>query len=144
MKEENFLYDAFLICTVREADENDLKFIKDYIGKLEIQGKKIYYPARDTNQIDPIGGYNICLDNCFAIRNSREVHVYWTQKSEGTKFDLGMAFMENQSAGKIIRLANRNQVEKIVREQKIDGKKKSFEMVLLKLDDISNLLSPFH
>lgn len=44
---ENFLYDAFLICTVREADENDKKFIRDYISQFESEGKKIYYPAED-------------------------------------------------------------------------------------------------
>lgn len=142
VRKEDFLYDAFLICTVREADETDKKFINEYLGKLRSEGKKVYYPAEDTNQVDETGGYRICHDNCYAIRESKEVHVYWTTKSEGTKFDLGIAFNENQSVGKKIRLANRSQVEKIVEGQRKEGKGKSFEMVLLKLDDISNELSP--
>lgn len=133
-----FLYDVFLICTVREADENDKKFLDDYVIKLENEGKKVYYPPADTNQIDESGGYRICSDNLKAIMDSQEVHVYWTEKSQGTKFDLGIAFMEHRTKKKNIRLANRNDVEKIVNEQMKNRVKKSFEMVLLKLDDLAN------
>ena len=132
---KDFLYDAFLICTVREADENDLRFIRDYISKIKSDGKRIYYPAEETNQVDSSGGYRICSDNCDAIINSKEVHVYWTEKSQGTKFDLGMAFLLHRTSNRKIKLANRSQVEKIVQEQKSKGLGKSFEMVLLKLDD---------
>jgi hypothetical protein len=134
--ESKFLYDAFLICTVREADENDLRFIQDYISKFKSEGKRIYYPAEDTNQIDSTGGYRICSDNCNAMQNSEQIHVYWTEKSQGTKFDLGVAFLLNQTIGKKIVLANRSQVEKIVEEQKSKDIKKSFERVLLMLDDL--------
>ena len=137
MDEKDFLYDAFLICTVREADQNDKDFINQYISSLEYKGQRVYYPAEDTCQEDELGGYTICSDNCIAIKKSREAHVYWTEKSQGTKFDLGMAFFQHKSCGKKIRLANRSQVEKIVGEQKAKGIGKSFEMVLLKLDDIS-------
>lgn len=135
--DKDFLYDAFLICTVREADENDLKFINDYLLKLRSQGKKIYYPAEDTEQVDSSGGYQICSDNCKAIMDSEETHVYWTDKSQGTKFDLGMAFLLHKNLGKKIRLANRSQVEKMVEEQKLKNIGKSFEMILLKLDDLA-------
>jgi hypothetical protein len=135
--DKDFLYDAFLICTVREADENDLKFINNYVSKFESEGKKIYYPARDTAQVDSTGGYVICSDNCDAIQHSEEVHVYWTDKSQGTKFDLGMAFFLNQTVGKKIVLANRVSVEEIVSKQKKEGTKKSFEMVLLNLDNFA-------
>jgi hypothetical protein len=134
---EDFLYDAFLICTVREADDNDKRFIQDYLVKLRSQGKKIYYPAEDTEQVDSSGGYQICSDNCQAIMNSEEAHVYWTDKSQGTKFDLGMAFIQHKMMGKKIRLANRSQVEKMVEEQKLKNIGKSFEMVLLRLDDLA-------
>jgi len=133
-----FLYDVFLICTVREADEKDRNFIDNYVSNLEDQGKRVYYPAADTNQIDESGGYRICSDNLKAIMDSQEVHVYWTQKSQGTKFDLGIAFMEHRTKNKKVRLANRNDVEEIVKEQRKNGQKKSFEMVLLNLDDLAN------
>jgi hypothetical protein len=130
-------YDEFLICTVREADPEDKKFLEDYVRSQEASGKRIYYPARDTNQVDETGGYRICSDNNQAIRDSREISVYWTTKSQGTKFDLGMAFNEHRINGKSIRLVNRSTVEQLVEEQKTKGLKKSFEMVLLKLDDLA-------
>ena len=136
--EDCFLYDVFLICTVREADEKDRNFIDNYVSNLEGQGKRVYYPAADTNQIDESGGYRICSDNLKAIMDSQEVHVYWTQKSQGTKFDLGIAFMEHRTKNKKVRLANRSDVENIVKEQRKNGQKKSFEMVLLNLDDLAN------
>ncbi|VVB82181.1 Uncharacterised protein [uncultured archaeon] len=137
MDNNNFLYDEFLICTVREADEEDKKILEDYVKRQEASGKKIYYPARDTNQIDSTGGYRICQDNCYAMINSQKVSVYWTQKSEGTKFDLGESFLLHELEGKKINLINRSKVEKIVEEQKQKGIGKSFEMVVLKLDDLS-------
>jgi len=143
IKKRNKYYDAFLICTVREADATDLEFINNYLTRLQGEGKTVYYPARDTKQEDHLGGYNICSDNCKAIMNSDEIHVYWTEKSQGTKFDLGIAFAEHRTKGKNIILANRSQVEKIVEGQKELAKQqkrvpKSFEMVLLKLDDLAN------
>lgn len=129
-------YDEFLICTVREADESDRAFLARYVAEREASGQKVYYPARDTNQVDETGGYRICCDNNNAMSKSRAVFVYWTKKSQGTKFDLGMAFEQHRVSGKPIRLANRPTVENIVAEQKsVEGLEKSFEMVLLKLDD---------
>ena len=140
MSKEGYLYDVFLICTVRDADDTDKKFINDYLTELRSQGKKVYYPADDTVQTDPSGGYQICSDNYRAIMRSKEAHVYWTEKSQGTKFDLGMAFYEHRNYGKKIKLANRIQVEEIVKEQKNKDLKKSFEMVLLRLDDLARNL----
>jgi len=134
---DSYLYDAFLICTVREADKKDKEFINNYLKKMRSKGLKMYYPAEDTNQVDPLGGYTICSDNCKAIKDSKEVHVYWTDKSQGTKFDLGIAFYEHKAQGKRIKLANKSQVEKMIEEQKNKGIKKSFEMVLLKLDNLA-------
>lgn len=130
-------YDEFLICTVREADDADKKFLEEYVKSQEAQGRRVYYPARNTNQIDESGGYRICSDNNKAIKDSREISVYWTDKSQGTKFDLGMAFELHKTNGKNIRLVNRSKVEQLVEEQKAKGMKKSFEMVLLTLDDLA-------
>ncbi|MBC8495854.1 hypothetical protein H8D36_06890 [archaeon] len=132
-----FKYDEFLICTVREADANDLRFLENYVAEAEASGRKVYYPAKDTNQIDETGGYQICCDNNLAMRESQEVSVYWTTKSQGTKFDLGMAFNQHRTENKKIKLANRSDVEKMVQEQRAKGLAKSFEMVLLRLDDLA-------
>jgi hypothetical protein len=132
-----YKYDEFLICTVREADEADKAFLERYVEEHAALGWNIYYPARDTNQVDESGGYKICRDNNEAMQKSRGVSVYWTKKSQGTKFDLGMAFEQHLSGRKPIYLANRHDVENIVAEQKAEGVKKSFEMVLLKLDEMA-------
>lgn len=81
----------FLICPVRNATEKQREIIADYIAYREKTGYVVHYPARDTDQDDPIG-YRICQDNRKAIEAADEVHVFWDDKSTGTLFDLGMAF----------------------------------------------------
>jgi hypothetical protein len=125
---------VFIICPVRGATEEENEFLRDYVSGLEMQGYKVHFPPRDTNQTDPTGGYRICSANCAAIRNASEVHIYWTKKSQGTLFDIGISFDENQQNKKPIRLINRKDVESIVNAQKSQGVGKSFEQVLLRLD----------
>ena len=112
---------AFLICPVRGVTLSETKYIEKYISKLEKKGYKVHYPPRDTNQIDSIG-LRICSDNCEAIRKSDEIHIYWNEKSTGSLFDFGMAFMLK----KPILLANRKDVKPTPH--------KSFENILLELD----------
>jgi len=111
----------FLICPVRGINEEEAQFLHDYLIKLENKGYKVHYPPRDTNQEDPIG-LNICSENRAAIRNADEIHIYYTSKSEGSKFDFGMVFM----AEKPLKLINRDKVERTPH--------KSFQNVLLELD----------
>jgi hypothetical protein len=125
----------FIICPVREADQNEKDFLAEYVSMLEMEGNRVHLPARDTRQDDATGGYNICSQNYDAICESDEVHVYWTEKSKGSLFDIGASFGENKKRGKPIKLINREYVEKAVERQKKEGIKKSFEMVLLRLDD---------
>jgi nucleoside 2-deoxyribosyltransferase len=84
-------YDVFLICPVRNAEPWQIQTMNDYIKFLEDQGEKVYYPARDTDQNDNTG-YKICSDNLEAIKESKEVHIFWDKNSQGTLFDLGIAF----------------------------------------------------
>lgn len=112
---------VFIVCPVRGIEEEGKQFLQDYVSKLESQGHSVHYPPRDTKQDDPVG-LRICSDNREAIEKSDEVHVYWSGKSEGTKFDLGMAFSE----GKPVVLINRDKVE--------STPYKSFQNVLLELD----------
>jgi hypothetical protein len=88
-------YDVFLICPVRNATDDQKAWMKGYIEQLEDAGMKVYYPARDTDQNDNIG-FRICEDNRSAIFNSKEIHIFWDKDSQGSLFDLGMAFMMNK------------------------------------------------
>lgn len=130
---------VFVLCPVRDATEKEKEFLGDYVEKLENQGYKIHYPPRDTEQVDPLGGYGICSENSRAIMESDEVHVYWNKKSQGSLFYLGTSFNEHKIRGMKIRLANRKDVETIVEEAQ---KPKIFEQVLLKLDDLAGFKKP--
>lgn len=90
LKNENDDQKAFLICSVRNADE-ELK--KDLMKKVEDLEKNyiVYYPARDTNQIDDTG-YRICKDNANAISNAKHIFINYSRESVGTIFDLGVAY----------------------------------------------------
>ncbi len=84
---------VFLICPVREADEALKKLLNDYVAKLEVQGYEVHYPTRDTEQDDPTGGYYVCRTNLTAMMRANEVHVWYDESSNGSKFDMGGLFM---------------------------------------------------
>jgi hypothetical protein len=98
-------YDVFIICSVRNTTEEQKIYLAEYVIRLEKEGKKVYYPARDTNQVDSIG-YRICCDNRIAIKKAKEIHLVYDSKSQGTLFDCGMAFMADLLIGKRFVLAN--------------------------------------
>lgn len=81
----------FLISPVRNITPEEEKQIADYVEAKEIMGFAVYWPKRDTQQADPTG-VDICLDNLCAIIIADEVHVWWNPASQGSAFDLGMAF----------------------------------------------------
>lgn len=120
------MYDVFLICPVRNATEEQKALMLKYIEKLGAEGKTVYYPARDTNQIDPDGGIKICLDNMQAISLSKEIHIFWDENSSGSLFDLGVAF----GLGKPLLIVNRDSV--------IQTEGKSFANMILKWDKFSS------
>ena len=81
---------AFLICPVRGKEAEEFQFYVDHIEEL---GFVLHYPHRDTNQNDETGtGYRICLENRAAIEASDVVFIVWDGESQGSIFDLGMAF----------------------------------------------------
>lgn len=88
-------YDVFLICPVRNATDEQKERMNNHIELLETKGRKVYYPARDTNQDDEYG-YRICTDNYEAIRDSETVHIFWDKNSTGSLFDIGVAFALNK------------------------------------------------
>ena len=84
----------FIICSVRGASDEYVTKLERYVLSLEQQGYSVHLPHRDTNQ--KAKGYDICLENCNAIKNSDEVHVFYSSESQGTHFDMGVAFAFNR------------------------------------------------
>jgi hypothetical protein len=111
----------YIVCPVRNVQEQDKKNIEDYVRMQEAEGNMVYYPARDTLQNDGI--VSVLTNDRAGMHSSDEVHVYWTMYSRGSIFDLGMAYMSKKQ----IFLANRDSVK--------PTKEKSFENFLLELDD---------
>lgn len=97
----------FLICPVRNATWEQLAAMATWINRAEaLEGHKVYYPARDTDQNDPIG-YRICADNRHALENADRVAVFFDKESQGSLFDLGMAF----ALRKPIEIVNKSEIE---------------------------------
>lgn len=77
----------FLICPVRNQDDVTRELLEELAQDLQV-----YYPAKETNQLDETGGLRICADNRFAMESAQEVWFVWDGLSQGSIFDLGMAF----------------------------------------------------
>ena len=80
----------FLICSVRAASKEIEEAQCQYVEYLENLGHQVHYPPRDTNQMT--SSIEICQQNYEAIKNADIVHVFYNPDSQGTHFDLGMAF----------------------------------------------------
>ena len=80
----------FVICTVRGASEDYKTRLEDYVSNLESSGCTVHLPHRDTDQT--ASGYDICTQNARAIAGSDEVHIFYNPDSQGTHFDMGVAF----------------------------------------------------
>ena len=130
--------DVYMLCSVRNATEKEKAFLKSYKKKLEDKGLKVHYPATDTVQKDPTGGYQICKDHCDEITRSKTVHVCWNPESIGSYVDLGTALNEHHRRGLDVILANRKEVGAIVDKQMAEGTLKSYEQVLLTLDNLAD------
>lgn len=81
---------VFIICTIRGATQEYLNKLEAYVSNLESKGIKVYTPHRDTNQMAL--GYEICKQNMRGIIDADEVHIFYNSNSQGTHFDMGMAF----------------------------------------------------
>lgn len=84
----------FLICSVRNASQELLDAQLTYVTACEKMGYRVHYPPRDTNQ--NMCGLDICETNKNAIKNSDEVHIFYNHESQGTHFDMGVAFAFNK------------------------------------------------
>lgn len=81
----------FVICPVRNADEAATAEIARWVSRLEAAGNTVHWPARDTNQEDPIGD-RICADNRAAIEAADRVALWFDPASQGSLFDIGIAW----------------------------------------------------
>lgn len=82
---------VFVICSVRGMDEGYRKKLEDYVTDLEQNhGVEVHLPHRDTNQNN--SGLEICQENMSAIKEADAVHIFYSSKSQGTHFDMGVAF----------------------------------------------------
>jgi len=84
----------FIISSVRGMDNEYRQKLDNYVKMLEDNGHDVHLPHRDTNQNET--GLNICKINRNAILNADEIHIFYSSKSQGTHFDMGMAFMANK------------------------------------------------
>lgn len=80
----------FIICSVRGASEEYREGLESYVEQLEERGYKVHLPHRDTNQQGR--GIEICKQNMEAIKEADEVHIFYNHTSQGTHFDMGVAF----------------------------------------------------
>lgn len=81
----------FLISPVRSLDPEYENLICQLEHEFRKKDIKLYIPFRDTDQSDAIG-YRICSNNRKAIEESDGVLILWKEGSQGSLFDLGMAF----------------------------------------------------
>jgi len=84
----------FVICTVRGANPEYKQKLEDYVKVLEIDGNEVHLPHRDTNQ--DARGIDICTENMESIIWADEVHIFYNPESQGSHFDMGVAFALNK------------------------------------------------
>lgn len=84
----------FIICTVRGATDEYKEMLETHVEELEKSGHNVHLPHRDTNQ--DAKGFDICKQNSEAIMRADVVHIFYSSASQGTHFDLGVAFAFNK------------------------------------------------
>lgn len=122
----------FLISPVRQVTDEINEKVRAYVKKLEAEGNRVHWPIRDTNQVDPSGGINICDSNFREIFNSDEIHVWYLMSSSGIHFDIGGVYMMLRILGikKKFVFVNSDEFDEV-----IANNKKSFVHVLKFLDE---------
>ena len=82
----------FLICPVRNATEEQRRWIENFVENKLSEGYIVHAPHLHTRQQDMFGGYAICRQNAEAVATSKEIDIYYSQSSTGSVFDLGVAY----------------------------------------------------
>src|SRR3989338_8234883 len=94
---KNMAKTVFFISPVAAVMDNqnpelEMKLFR-YVLSLEKRGYVVYWPLRDTNQVDITGGLTICRRNFKSIIDADEIHIWYDETSGGSKFDMGGVFM---------------------------------------------------
>lgn len=134
---KDFQFDIYMTCPVTNATQEEIKFLRQYKKEQEARGLSVLYPADDTEQNDPTGGYRICDDHVHEINNSKEVHTYWNPDSIGSYVDLGTTLINHFIHGRSARLINREAVERMVSKRRGWQSHPNHEQVLLTLDNLA-------
>ena len=129
--------EIYMLCPVRKATQEEKEFLEAYKQEMIKRGFRAHYPATDTNQDSDGGGYRICMDHCDEENRAAQIHIFWNTSSTGSYVDLGTCLFLHWDQGKKIKLINRSDVEKTVSEHEAKGIKKSYEHVLLHLDNLA-------
>ncbi len=80
----------YIIAPVRDTTPAFRRKLDEYSNELKRQGYKVYLPHRDTDQrLDSLG---VNQRNREAIEKVDEVHIFYNSDSQGSHFDLGMAY----------------------------------------------------
>jgi nucleoside 2-deoxyribosyltransferase len=85
----------FIIGGVRGASEEWKSRLEEHAARLKAAGHSVHLPHRDTDQ--KAQGLEICRQNLAAIARSDEVHLFYRPDSQGTHFDMGVAFALGKS-----------------------------------------------
>ena len=80
----------YIICAVRKASEEYKKKLEEYTFQLESEGHEVHLPHRDVDQSQ--SGLTICKDHRWAMDQCDRVDIFYSPDSQGTHFDIGMAF----------------------------------------------------
>ena len=106
---------VYLICPVRNCSAEVQQEIEWYVNELEKNGKEVHYPPRDVDQSQ--SEFIICHSHKMAMKDCDEIHIWWDNKSTGSHFDLGMAFMLLEiNPSLIFVLANPQDVPKTIQK----------------------------
>jgi len=117
----------FLISPVRAINDIVFAKVKAYVSRLESEGHIVYWPYRDTAQNDPSGGYNICRANVSGMLGADEIHIWYDETSNGSKFDMGTLFVLVEILGHKKRIVIANEADAAALDK---DNKKSFLKVL--------------
>jgi len=80
----------YIISPVRQLDSRTHRLLLSYTHLLENLGHIIHLPVRDTDQ--KATAVEISIQNVEAIRTADRIDIYFDPTSQGSKFDLGVAF----------------------------------------------------
>lgn len=86
----------YIICPVRNMTKKQSAEVNEHVKFLEKERHKVHFPPRDVDQTDDGIGLSICQEHARAMKQCDRVAVYWDEKSKGSHFDLGMAFILNK------------------------------------------------